>query len=1334
MDKNLLIKRIALEGKKISDLDLTEHISGEELLEVTQDNKSKAVSIDTILESASTGIIKIPRKDITLEKAISLVKDYQKSFGTIIHFHNVESGSWEMYRYTNPSIKEFDDITNWEYINISNTFKGLFPTEKDLLLKFPKPAINDYALVGSTVDSADTYFANKPGTWEKSNNKIKNKLCRFAGITSRDANIKLECSPKQSNSTCSRPYRRGNSVYWRLEDGSEEWLFDITDDVYLVCPETPDEEVFDVFVRTTEGGSYSPYPVITPVPANTTITVTATPEEGYVFKHWDLGNTKVTTPTFTLTITEDFLTLGVFEKIKEEVPVPPAPKTKYTITTSTAGGGITTPSSISVEDATLVEIAAIPNEGKVFKHWLLDNTVISKSAIYQAPATSNKHYIAVFEDKQVSPTPDPTPQPTPSITYSIEADTTPVNITIDDNNKTREVCFSYKVVKHTTINNNTTNEYVSNYTSNRDKERFCVTTSENMTLPLNITVGDSSLSKTFTINVTDNRTPDRGYFEIDYPNSVGIVETPEGPQLVNQCYTDGSGGGVTHVIKLTERSNPFTTIPTLPQGIEVTLSEDKKTMTIKTICNLITTITGKIFEVFDFFKRKIQVLLGTAKTPVTIDDKLTVTVIHNKGEYPEETEVYKVDSMTSFQVPYKYKDSHDISNLSMNGTGQPSQEYNRAYVIEEDTVFRVQYRRKAPVEKVYHTVTIMYRGVGLTRANETYRVEDGGTFQPNVPEIPGYSRLEIQSNVPGRDTEVYLTHPDYVPTPFTNIKSDITIAYAYVQDEEPEDPSGTYTLTISKEPSDSDGLIKIVVPDEPMRNYTTKEYPAGSQFTIEANNTRVFRFIRWKTTEGITLSTEPTYTSTINSNLTIIAEFANGYDLNLIVMSENKVYLNNTDRVYVTSSKEGRFSLNEKVTLTAVQNVNNYTFSKWIVDNIEVPNSSTTLELTMDSNKSVQAIYRLTNTVHGTDSYGKPLPFRFKPAIIDQVLFSHPTLEETGNFGSGDYISIANQKNDFALYVGDSPASASLFPITISDGVTTRTYTAGDEKPYADNMDHLANDSTFSDINYYNKLRMPNVRVGSSNPKFYVYNYKESLKFADNKFLNSLTESIAKITPSREDMNHFDSNYFEQENKKIPLLPYEKKEIAVTIKGEVYRFKPEAIETIRVYTKPFLKEKPILIYPWNVPSGKDMEFSFFRVPEIVDASELPNSNPSTPTPAPQPPVDNSSSASTREEISDSDVWVEYNRDTLPHVVVVFRNTRFPGRLSNVGLSLENEGLTSGVLQERYGEYRWEIDNMTFHSHDSARVRVRATITGEGKHIDQVVESIIYDNNNQDYGG
>lgn len=865
---------------------------------------------------------------------------------------------------------------------------------------------------------------------------------------------------------------------------------------------------------------------------------------------------------------KEFLFDVTDEKGEEPAPTPtpppaPQPKPKYTIKSRAVNGGITVPSSITVEEGTEVEIGTFVPENKLFKHWTLNNQVVGTDNTIKVIADSNKEYVAIIEDKP-TPKPDPVPEqptppapkPTPVITYDIEADTTPVSITIDDTTQEREVCFSYKVVKNTTLEDNTTKEYVSNYTSNRAKDRFCVTTSTNQQLPLEVNVGGTVLNKTFTINVTDNRTPDRGFFEVDYPNSTGIEATPEGPRLINQCYTDGTGGIVTYTIKLTERSNPFVGIPdNLPQGIEVTLSEDKKTMTIKTICNVISNAVGKIFDVFDFFKRMISVFLSPAQeVPQPVPTKYTVQVSHAGDIDHPYTENFSVDAHASFTPLPAFTDTHEVEIFQVDGR-QENYSPGIGYMIESDRLFSFIYRRKQNV----------------------------------TPPQPDFGhRLTVNYIVEG---EMYPMHI---------IEEDIF--------------GGNYTIQPYSDPSyDLRGGIKSIREYLDYGKTQWNELGTSLPLEVRVDNEKVIDVIYHST--GYRVDYNLTYSYIDYDNSTPI----------------NAPSLPAEERIKgVTDLEDGPIYH----TITPPE-IPGYRFVEFIVEGgtpiTMLPYSTNIWNDTNITFKYVKL---------DTDSYGKPLPFKFSPHIIDYIRFSHPELSSTGNFGSGDYVASMIQKNDFALKVGSKPLDKSWFPITITDGVTTRTYTATDEREYRSNASDVWEKYSTLNIDYQPTANII-VRDGNADV-FYVAHYKNFMLKDNNnhpiggKFINSLTAPGAIEYVYGGDYSAFDREKLYNKSKSKALLPYDKKEITVTIKGEEYKFKPDTIDTVRIVAYSAHKgEYNIMLFPWTIEGHPGLGYA----DGITDATVVPVNSTSQPAPTPQPPTTSDSTPPVEDDTTDYSMYV-----------------------------------------------------------------------------------------------
>ncbi|MBR5240461.1 MAG: hypothetical protein IKW05_00845 [Muribaculaceae bacterium] len=192
------------------------------------------------------------------------------------------------------------------------------------------------------------------------------------------------------------------------------------------------------------------------------VTLTATPEEGYLFVNWTLnGEVLSTESSYTATITANSNYVATFTKIVYTVSVSSDtkgtaiasstnvehgdnvtltatpnegysfvnwtqngeevstenPYTVYNVTANSSymanfermicavsvssnAGGTVASSTGSVEYGGSVTLTATPNEGYFFQNWKLNGTVVSTSATFTATVTANSNYVATFSDKK----------------------------------------------------------------------------------------------------------------------------------------------------------------------------------------------------------------------------------------------------------------------------------------------------------------------------------------------------------------------------------------------------------------------------------------------------------------------------------------------------------------------------------------------------------------------------------------------------------------------------------------------------------------------------------------------------------------------------------------------------------------------------------------------------------------------------------------------------------------------------------------------------------------------------------------------------------------------
>ncbi len=147
---------------------------------------------------------------------------------------------------------------------------------------------------------------------------------------------------------------------------------------------------------TSGGGTYT---------ANSSVTVTGTPNSGYSFVNWTENSTQVSTSaSYQFTATSNRSLVANFS----QNPV------TYTISTSSspASGGTTSGGGTYTANSA-VTVTATPNSGYGFTNWTENGTQVATSASYQFTATNNRTLIANFSQNPV--------------TYTISTSSSPVS-------------------------------------------------------------------------------------------------------------------------------------------------------------------------------------------------------------------------------------------------------------------------------------------------------------------------------------------------------------------------------------------------------------------------------------------------------------------------------------------------------------------------------------------------------------------------------------------------------------------------------------------------------------------------------------------------------------------------------------------------------------------------------------------------------------------------------------------------------------------------------------------------------------------------------------------
>ena len=207
-------------------------------------------------------------------------------------------------------------------------------------------------------------------------------------LTPDDAGFDLEKAPKVTL------YGTGNYC------GKAEHYFTIS-------AEAPAAE-YTITVKTDGNGTASASP--NKAVAGTEITLTATPNEGYRFKEWQVISGGVTIKDDKFTMPDsDVEVKAIFEK-----DAPPAP-TEFTITVKTDGNGTASASPAKAVAGAEIILTVTPNEGYHFKEWqVMRGNVTIKDDKFTMP-DSEVEIKAIFEE-DAPPAPTDPAKPSISVT------------------------------------------------------------------------------------------------------------------------------------------------------------------------------------------------------------------------------------------------------------------------------------------------------------------------------------------------------------------------------------------------------------------------------------------------------------------------------------------------------------------------------------------------------------------------------------------------------------------------------------------------------------------------------------------------------------------------------------------------------------------------------------------------------------------------------------------------------------------------------------------------------------------------------------------------------
>ena len=135
--------------------------------------------------------------------------------------------------------------------------------------------------------------------------------------------------------------------------------------------------VYSVTVENDGNGTATASP--TSAAEGTEVTLTATPNEGYHFKEWQVVSGSVTIENNKFTMPAEAVTVkAIFEKDAATV---------YSVTVETDGNGTASATAVSAAEGTEITLTAIPSEGYHFKEWqVLSGSVTIENNKFTMPA------------------------------------------------------------------------------------------------------------------------------------------------------------------------------------------------------------------------------------------------------------------------------------------------------------------------------------------------------------------------------------------------------------------------------------------------------------------------------------------------------------------------------------------------------------------------------------------------------------------------------------------------------------------------------------------------------------------------------------------------------------------------------------------------------------------------------------------------------------------------------------------------------------------------------------------------------------------------------------
>ncbi len=155
--------------------------------------------------------------------------------------------------------------------------------------------------------------------------------------------------------------------------------------------EPPPQTDYRLTISTSNGGITDPAPGVYSHTEESTVTVSAIPNDGYRFDRWDLDAEAATINPINVLMDANHSLNAVF------VTIPPPPHGKRNLIISTTTGGTTDPppEAYEHEEGTTATVTALPAEGFRFDHWELNWDVRTENPI-SIVIDQNYNLLSVF--------------------------------------------------------------------------------------------------------------------------------------------------------------------------------------------------------------------------------------------------------------------------------------------------------------------------------------------------------------------------------------------------------------------------------------------------------------------------------------------------------------------------------------------------------------------------------------------------------------------------------------------------------------------------------------------------------------------------------------------------------------------------------------------------------------------------------------------------------------------------------------------------------------------------------------------------------------------------